>query len=346
MKRLFLVSIIALLILFLLPLFLLGGKSLSSSQKIPAATLPAATLPAGQAAAEASGSGSGSDAQTKIRLLSDGKISAISLDKYLWGVVAAEMPASFEPEALKAQAVAARTYTLYQIVHGPNKNHPDADVCSDYKCCSAYITRDQAMKNWGDNAAANAAKISAAVSQTDGQVVLYQGSPIDAVFHSSSSGSTEDASLVWGASVPYLKSVATPENAGEVPNYYSTFRISAADFKTTFLKSYPKANLSGDPGTWFQNEIRSPANKVLSLEVGGVNVKGVDLRTIFTLRSTSFRISVNQGQIVFAVTGYGHGVGLSQYGSNTMAKEGKTYDQILKWYYTGTTLGKWKDIKK
>ncbi|MDD4715004.1 MAG: stage II sporulation protein D [Oscillospiraceae bacterium] len=339
MKRLLLVAIITLLILFLFPLFLLGGKPASSSQKTPGATLPAATLPANRAVAEA-------DANVAIRLLSGGKVSKISLDKYLWGVVAAEMPASFAPEALKAQAVAARTYTLYQMVHGPNKNHQDADVCGDYRCCSAYISREQALKNWGQNAQVNAAKISQAISQTDGQVVLYQGAPIDAVFHSSSSGSTEDASRVWGAAVPYLKSVSSPESSDSVPNYYSTFRVSAADFKASFLKTYPKANLSGDPAAWFQNEIRSPANKVLSLEVGGVKVKGVDLRTMFSLRSTSFRITISKDQIVFSVTGYGHGVGLSQYGSNAMAKAGKTYDQILKWYYSGTVLGKWTDVKR
>ena len=130
---------------------------------------------------------------------SDGQVTEMDLNQYLWGVVAAEMPASFSQEALKAQAVAARTYALNK---GPSFNHPDADLCTDYACCQAWIARDKAQGNWGDKAAEYTNKITTAVAETGNQVILYQGQLIDAVFHSSSSAATQDAVEVWGNSVP------------------------------------------------------------------------------------------------------------------------------------------------
>ena len=153
---------------------------------------------------------------------SDGQVTEMDLNQYLWGVVAAEMPASFSQEALKAQAVAARTYALNK---GPSSNHPDADLCTDYACCQAWIARDKAQGNWGDKAAEYTNKITTAVAETGNQVILYQGQLIDAVFHSSSSAATQDAVEVWGNSVPYLQSVDSPEGEG-VPNYESQVTLT------------------------------------------------------------------------------------------------------------------------
>jgi len=183
------------------------------------------------------------------------------------------MPASFEPEALKAQAATARTYTLYKMVNGPVANHPGADVCTDITCCQAYIDPAQAAANWGDAAPLYTQKIADAVASTDGQAILYGGQPIDAVFFSSAAGSTLDAVEVWGGSVPYLTGVASPEGE-EVPGYRSQVTVSLEEFKAVFLAQYPQADLSGEAAGWFQNTVPTSNGGVETVDVGGVTVKG------------------------------------------------------------------------
>ena len=323
-------ALILLLVLFLLPLLLFGTAGLD----VPEEAAPTGELPIDRTVVTPQPS---MDSQTQIRVaLDDGSVLTLGLDQYLWRVVAAEMPASFEPEALKAQAAAARTYTLSKLGRTV-ENHPDADVCTDITCCQAYIDPDQAAANWGDSAAAYTAKITAAVSETDGMAILYDGQPIQAVFFSSAAGRTVDAVEVWGNSVPYLTSVDSPEGE-EVPNYHSTAAFSLDDFKSKLLGKYPEADLSGDPAGWFQNLTPNSAGGVETIDVGGVTVSGGTLRTLFDLRSTSFTVTASADGVTFSVTGYGHGVGMSQYGANTLAREGKTYDEILKWYYTGVEV--------
>ena len=164
---------------------------------------------------------------------SDGQVTEMDLNQYLWGVVAAEMPASFEPEALKAQTVAARTYTLSKMERTVEA-HPDADVCTDITCCQAYIDPADAAANWGENAQTYTDKIAAAVADTDGMAALFQGQPIQAVFFSSAAGRTVDAVEVWGNAVPYLTSVDSPEG-DEVPNYHSTVTVPLDEFKSKLL---------------------------------------------------------------------------------------------------------------
>ena len=323
-------ALILLLVLFLLPLLLFGTAGLD----VPEEAAPTGELPIDRTVVTPQPS---MDSQTQIRVaLDDGSVLTLGLDQYLWRVVAAEMPASFEPEALKAQAAAARTYTLSKLGRTV-ENHPDADVCADITCCQAYIDPDQAAANWGDSAAAYTAKITAAVSETDGMAILYDGQPIQAVFFSSAAGRTVDAVEVWGNSVPYLTSVDSPEGE-EVPNYHSTAAFSLDDFKSKLLGKYPEADLSGDPAGWFQNLTPNSAGGVETIDVGGVTVSGGALRTLFDLRSTSFTVTASADGVTFSVTGYGHGVGMSQYGANALAREGKTYDEILKWYYTGVEV--------
>ena len=231
-------ALILLLVLFLLPLLLFGTAGLDA----PEEAAPTGELPIDRTVVTPQPS---MDSQTQIRVaLDDGSVLTLGLDQYLWRVVAAEMPASFEPEALKAQAAAARTYTLSKLGRTV-ENHPDADVCTDITCCQAYIDPDQATANWGDSAATYTAKITAAVSETDGMAILYGGQPIQAVFFSSAAGRTVDAVEVWGNSVPYLTSVDSPEGE-EVPNYHSTATFSLDDFKSKLLGQYPDADLSGD----------------------------------------------------------------------------------------------------
>ena len=164
------------------------------------------------------------DAETVIHVLTDGKVQETAMADYLVGVVAAEMPASFEPEALKAQAVAARTYILDHAAHPPEA-HRDAAVCADPGCCCAHITEEEMRENWGGDYRKNLRRIRDAVRETDGQRLTYAGEPIRAVFHSSSGGQTEASAALWGA-VPYLVSVPSPETAETVPGFETTVTVS------------------------------------------------------------------------------------------------------------------------
>ena len=329
-KQVVATALALLLVLFLLPLLLFGTGGLEQTEQ----AAPTGELPIDRTVVTPSPS---ADSQTQIRVaLTDGSVLTLGLDQYLWRVVAAEMPASFELEALKAQAAAARTYTLSKLGRTVEK-HPDADVCTDITCCQAYIDPDQAAANWGDNGAAYTAKITSAVSETDGMAVLYDGQPIQAVFFSSAAGRTVDAVEVWGNSVPYLTGVDSPEG-DEVPNYHSTVTFTLEEFKSKLLAQYPDADLSGDPAGWFQNTVPNSAGGVEQVDVGGVTVSGGALRTLLGLRSTSFTVTAGSQGVTFSVTGYGHGVGMSQYGANALARQGKTYDEILKWYYIGVEV--------
>ena len=332
-------ALLLLLAVFLLPLLFLGGGGQREGPE-ETAPLPTATLPIRQPTAQ---SGAGGDGATLVRVaMPDGTVAALTMAEYLWRVVAAEMPASFETEALRAQAVTARNYTLYQMSIGQNPNHPDADMCTDISCCQAYIAPEDAAANWGEQAELWGEKIARAVSDTDGQAILYEGQPIDAVFFSSAAGRTLDSVEVWGGSVPYLTSVESPEGE-EVPNYHTTVTVPVEEFKTVFLTQHPDADLSGGPETWFQNAVPTSSGGVDTVEVGGVAVKGTELRTMFDLRSANFSVTADSETITFSVTGYGHGVGMSQYGANAMAKAGSTWQEILTHYYTGVTIGPWAE---
>lgn len=279
------------------------------------------------------------DSAASLRVLIDGKLQEMDMGTYLMGVVRAEMPASFSQEALKAQAVAARTYTLYKIENGGSANHPEADACDDITCCKAYMSAQEAAQGWGEQAAAYEEKIRAAVADTDGECILYEGRPILAVFHSSSAGTTQDAADVWSSSLPYLQSVQSPENEDTVPNYHSIASFSASELKARLQEALPDADLGGSPSNWFTNIQQLPNGTVKSLTVGGVTVSGSSLRTILDLRSACFTIAFDGDTVSFSVTGYGHGVGMSQYGANVLAADGMDYREILAWYYTGTTVG-------
>ena len=277
------------------------------------------------------------DAAQTLRLLNrDGQVDELTMGDYLWGVVAAEMPAAFEPEALRAQAVCARTYSLWKL-RAKSHQEEGADICADSTCCQAYLSQDDAAQRWGGDADAYTAKIAAAVADTDGQVLTYEGGPIQAVFLSSASGATEDAAAVWGKSLPYLVSVDSPEG-DEVPNYRSTVTLTAEQVKKAAGEAGLGADLSGEPSTWFANLTRTASGRVASLELGGAELSGGAARSLFALRSACFDVSEQDGVFTFSVTGYGHGVCMSQYGANAMAKAGSGWRDILAHYYTGAEL--------
>ena len=263
----------------------------------------------------------------------------MTLERYLTGVVRGEMPASFEMEALWAQAAAERSYVYYQLAAGRKDAHPDADFCTDHTCCSAYLSETAAREKWGGDFAPWNTRVEQAVSDTDGQVVLYNGRPILAVFHSSSAGRTAAAGDVWSGDLPYLVSVDSPEGEETVPNYYSTVTFTAAEAKEKLLAAHPELKLSGTPDRWFGAAAENGSGRVETVSVGGTDIEGTELRRIFGLRSACFTVAADSESVTFRVTGYGHGVGMSQYGANQLAREGKTWQEILEWYYTGATVG-------
>ncbi len=318
------------------------------SSQTPSDEPDSSTQPQDDTASEdssASSSQTGGDAQAAVKpdesimikvLKSDGNVYDMTMRDYLISVVAAEMPVSFEPEALKAQAVAARTYTLYNMLVSPS--HENADVCTDYACCKAYIEIDELKTQWGGKYEEYIKKIDDAVSSTDGKYMSYNNEIVLAVFHSSSAGRTENAEEVWNTGKPYLVSVDSPETADIVPNFKTTVTVTHKEFVDTVKAAYPEAYFGDDITAWVGETVNTPSGRVDHITIGGIDIEGTKLRDMFDLRSAYFSLDLNSLDATFTVTGYGHGVGMSQYGANVLALEGKNYEEILKWYYTGVEL--------
>lgn len=270
--------------------------------------------------------------------MNDGSINEIELETYINGVVAAEMPPSFEIEALKAQAVAARTYILNKQGK-ENDIHPEADVCTDSSHCKAYISEKEAQLKWGDEwQSLYSPKISKAVSETFGEIVTYNDEPIIAVFHSTSTGKTENSEDVWQSVTPYLRSVDSP---GEElsPRYKSQVEFTKEEFKNKIKELNPETSFSGEVNEWIRNYEYTQGGSVKKVTIGGCAFKGTDIRSKFSLRSADFNIVVKD-KVVFYVTGNGHGVGMSQYGANYQASLGNSYKDILLKYYQNTKIEK------
>ncbi len=275
------------------------------------------------------------DIQT-VTLLTDQGETSLGMTEYLLGVVSAEMPASFEPEALKAQTVAARSYTLYCVNRG---KHNGGKLCTDPGCCQAYLSDRQMRLRWGTGYEKYRRKILEAVEATEGEYLNYMGAPAEAVFHSSSAPVTESSENIWSY-VPYLVSVPSPERAENVPDYISYVRLSPEELKSAVLFAHPEAVFPEDAAQWLGEIRRDSSGRVESLELGGASLSGREVRNMFLLRSTAFVPEFENGDFLFTVVGFGHGVGMSQYGANVMAQNGADYASILAHYYPGTTLSR------
>ena len=273
--------------------------------------------------------------EISVLFTSDGKVHSMDIEEYLYGVVAAEMPAEFEKEALKAQAVAARSYAIYRMAN-PTSEHPDAAVCTDFAHCKAYKTDEELEILWKNKNDEYSQKILDAVYSTAGEVITYNGEVAMAVFHSQTgSGRTENSKDVWGGEVPYLISVAS-HGEETAPNFYSTQTVTTSEFKEKLTLAKSGVNFSG--GIEIGEPEYSEGGSIKSVKIGGVRFSGREIRSIFNLRSSCFKIKECDEVVTFEVTGYGHGVGMSQYGANTMAKEGRSYIEILTHYYSGTQI--------
>ncbi len=268
------------------------------------------------------------------------KTVKMKLDEYLLGVVAAEMPASYEMEALRAQAIAARTYALGRAtklyVSNTDNTHNGADVCTNPGHCQAWISKNTAMKRWGLlSSIGNWKKICNAVSETSGQVLEYKDVLINPLFHSNSGGHTENVEDVWNeAQVPYLRGV---ESFGEDTSkeYKNEVILEQKDMVNALEKYNPKiefkhTNIMSD----IEIKKYSQGGRVIDMQIGNIIMKGTEFRKIFQLKSTNMKI-VEQpdGKISITTLGYGHGVGMSQCGANYLAQKGYSYEDILMYYY-------------
>lgn len=258
----------------------------------------------------------------------DGSLQEQDLDTYLIGVVLAEMPANFEPEALKAQAVAARTYARKAYVTGGK--HGDGSVCTKSTCCQAYLSPEAYREKGGTEQ--GLAAVTQAVAQTSGAVLTYEGQLIEATYFSCSGGRTEDAAAVWGTEFPYLQAVDSPGEEKAV-HYTDSFSYSAAE-----LAQLLELDASGDPAGWFQNVHFTPGGGVDTISICGQEFTGIQLRSKLSLPSTSFSVQTSGDTIVLTTYGYGHRVGMSQYGADAMAVSGSSYREILAHYYPGTEV--------
>lgn len=338
MKGKLAVSILAAVFALLLPLFALRSIPLwDTAEKQEKSPLP--DVPEVKAEEEKTFDLYSVLEDPTVDILMGDEIVTMELEEYLIGVVAGEMPPTFEEEALKAQAVAARTYALYKLLVSPSPNH-DADICTDPTCCKAYSDENLLREKWGDEYDANMAKITSAVWSTSGEYLIYENQPVLAVFHSSSAGATENSENVWNQGLPYLVSVTSPETSEQVKNYITSTTVTHQEFCDTFKSKYPDADFTSSPTDWFKDIVYSDSGRINSVNVGGITIKGTELRSLLSLRSTAVDIEVTDTDIVFTASGYGHGVGMSQYGANVMAQEGKNYREILSWYYTGVGFAK------
>ncbi|MCI8276894.1 MAG: stage II sporulation protein D [Clostridia bacterium] len=264
------------------------------------------------------------------------EIQEIKLDEYLYGVVAAEMPASYEIEALKAQAVVARTYTMYKI---ENKGkHENADICDSSLCCQAWISKENRMARWeGEDKEKYWNKIVLAVDSTAGKYITYENKVINALFHSNSGGKTELAINVWGGNYPYLQSV---ETSGE--ENYSTYNSEIEVSRDEFIQKILDKNKDFRINFKEEDSIKileyTDSGRVKKIKIGNLELSGVDVRNILGLKSSNFNFEILENSVKFTVKGYGHGVGLSQSGSDSLAKSGKKYDEIIKHYYKNVEI--------
>lgn len=265
------------------------------------------------------------DSEVLVAVLMDnGAITEMPLEEYIVGVVLAEMPASFEQEALKAQAVVARTFTCKSMLAS---KHTQAAICTQASCCQAYISREDYIEKGGQPGAVD--RIQSAVDSTSGEVLYYNGELIAATYFSCSGGKTEAAVAVWGTDVPYLQSVDSPGEE-QASHYMDTVYFSVAEFET----------LLGTPiGSGVGAVTYTDGGGVDTIIIGEKQYTGTQLRQLLQLRSTAFMISVEADTVTVATKGYGHRVGMSQYGANAMAENGSTYREIVYYYYKGTELG-------
>jgi len=269
-----------------------------------------------------------------ILLKHGGTVEEMPLEEYLVGVVLSEMLPSFHEEAMKAQAVAARTFAARMLENG---KHEDCTLCASSSCCQAWKSTAELRKKLGSAYEESCGKAMAAVSATEGMVLTYGGSIIEAVYFACSGGSSEPARAVWGTDVPYLQAVESPGEE-QASAYSETIRYTFGDFQKKLQAASPGIVIPVIPQDWVGETVRSEGGGVESMVLCGQRFTGPRLRSLFSLPSTLFELTVGNGEVVFDTRGYGHRVGMSQYGADAMARQGSNWQEILQHYYTGIAI--------
>lgn len=280
--------------------------------------------------------------KVKVYLKKEGRVVELPLEEYVKGVISSEMPVSFELEALKAQAIAARTYTIAhtKALGGGCAEAKGADLC-DTIHCQVYMSKVERMRAWGVGGEKNWEKIEQAVNDTKGMVLTYNNELAKGAYYfSTSSGKTENVEEVFVSALPYLRSVESPGEQVS-PSYQSTVAVPFSKFATTINNEYKDAKVDAKK---LKNQVkiksRTEGGSVKEIVLGNLTIPGKTFRTLFNLKSANFTLEYLTNEVLIKCTGNGHGVGMSQWGANVMAKSGKKYNEILSHYYTGIVIKK------
>lgn len=275
----------------------------------------------------------------KVFMREDELVLNITVQEYIVGVLAAEMLPTYHEQALKAQAVAAYTYLLYKKSEqqkSPDESLKGAYLSNDSSTHQGYMTSEERSEKWGDKAEQYEKKLNKAVEAVLGKVITFDGKPIIAAFHANNSGVTHSAKTVWGGDVPYLQSVVSVGDKLS-PDCVKTVAISSQEFSSLAGK-LDGCNLNGEASDWIGDVKADENGYVQSIAIGGGEFTGLRVRDTLGLRSAVFTYEYKDGTFRFTTEGYGHGVGMSQYGADYMARQGSTWEEIIKHYYTGVEI--------
>ncbi|MGP4079334.1 stage II sporulation protein D [Pseudalkalibacillus sp. R45] len=273
-----------------------------------------------------------SEVDVSVYKTSAKKIETLPLEDYVKGVVAAEMPADFEIEALKAQALTARTYIIKMLLNPADMNLPEGADVTDAVIHQVFKNDQELQKAWGKDYEWKIKKITQAVKETEGKIITYDGKPIDALFFSTSNGFTQNSEDYWSSSFPYLRSVESPWDK-DSPKYFHQ-----QAFPVDVVESKLNVKLADGEGEVGKVLSRTKGNYIDTIEINGKKMSGKDIRVGLNLKSSDFSILRKGDEVIFQTRGYGHGVGMSQYGANGMAQDGNNYNQIVKHYYNGVEI--------
>lgn len=333
MKKVILYILFLITICFILPaIFTNTTKQTASTESIPQENTDLNKNETNQVPVAAEGK------YSKIKLLhtKTGEVEEVDLESYLCNVVSAEMPVTFEKEALKAQAMVARTYTIYKV---NNKKHENSDICDSSSCCQAWISKEDRFARWEeDKREENWKKITEAVNETRGKVITYNSSPINAFFHSNSGGKTEMPINVWGGGgYPYLQVV---ETSGEdaYTQYASEVSYTQEELLNKLKEKYADIQIDFSNNEDIKITEYTESERAKTVKFGNHNLSGVETRTILGLKSANFEITKQDNKIIFKVKGYGHGVGMSQTGADSLARQGQNAEQIVHHFYINVDI--------
>ncbi|UTR06248.1 stage II sporulation protein D [Alkalihalobacillus sp. LMS6] len=339
MKRILIVAILLIVVILLIPAAMVSMNGSAQEEKGPFKIAP---LEKTSQSSEPKVQSEVTVPELEIDVYRSQKeeVESIPLTDYVIGVVASEMPVEYELEALKAQSLAAQTYVMAQLrLDEESRNVPEEALVTDTVNHQVFLNKEELKEKWGDAFEENWSKVEEAVLATAGQVIVYNEQPITAAFFSTSNGFTENSEDYWAQEIPYLKSVESPWDH-ESPRFEEEKAIPVQEFEQKL-----GVTLAGD-GSIGEIQARTKGGRVERVQIGDKQFTGRDIREKLDLDSSDFSWFMNGNQILIQTKGWGHGVGMSQFGANGMAKEGKTYKEIIEHYYSDVTIEMMKEMEE